>query len=260
MTRHDPTPEARQRADDPPGDESRHGTRHETRQALLDAAEELFAEQGIDGTSLRAITRHAGANVAAIHYYFGSKEGLLQEVFARRLAPLAAERLARLEACGETGDRSPQPGDQSPQPGDKSPQPGDKSPQPGDQSLECILRAFVEPFVELGWRMDHGSSAPHLSGRLMAQVINERGDFLRGALADELRETFERFGSALARAVPHLGRDELIARFNFAIGTLVHSVAGIRLFAEEDAALERSDALVDRLITFLVAGFRAPSS
>ena len=217
-----------------PGNKSRH----ETRQALLDAAEELFAEHGIDGTSLRAITRRAGANVAAIHYYFGSKEGLVQEVFARRLAPLADERLARLAACGE---------------------PGEESLQPGEDHLECILRAFVEPFVELGWRMDHGSSAPHLSGRLMAQVINERGDFLRGALAAELRETFERFGTALARAVPHLDREELIARFNFAIGTLVHSVGGIRLFAEEDAALERSDALVDRLVAFLVAGFRAPA-
>jgi len=209
-----------------------HGTRHDTRDALLDAAEELFAEHGIEGASLRAVTRRAGANVAAVHYYFGSKEGLVQEVFARRLAPLANERLARLDACGP----------------------------PSEETLECILRAFVEPFIELGWRMDRGSSAPHLSGRLMVQVINDRGTFLRGALAAALRETFERFAGALGKALPHLGPDELIARLNFAIGTLVHSVAGIRLFAEEDAALEHSDALADRLIAFLAAGFRAPAT
>lgn len=217
---------------DADGESGGNDSRHETRQALLDAAEELFAEHGIDGASLRSITRRAGANVAAIHYYFGSKEGLVQEVFTRRLAPLSEERLARLDACGA----------------------------PGEQTLECILRAFVEPFVELGWRMDRGSSARHLSGRLMAQVLSEPGDFLRDTLARELRETFDRFGLALAQALPHLGREELVARLGFAIGCLVHSIAGIRLFQEESQALEDSGEVVDRLITFLAAGFRAPAA
>ena len=67
-----------------------------TREDLLDAAERLFALHGVNGTSLRAVTREAGANVAAVHYHFGSKEELLREVFARRLGPVNRRRFG----CG----------------------------------------------------------------------------------------------------------------------------------------------------------------
>ena len=40
---------------------------------ILDAAEELFAQQGFDATSILAVTRQAGMNPAAVHYHFGSK-------------------------------------------------------------------------------------------------------------------------------------------------------------------------------------------
>ena len=49
-----------------------------TRVKLLDAAERLFAQTGIGGTSLRAITSEANTNLASIHYHFGGKEALLQ--------------------------------------------------------------------------------------------------------------------------------------------------------------------------------------
>jgi len=65
----------------------------ERRQAILDVAEALFAENGIAGTSVRSILATAGANVAAVHYHFGSKEKLVEEVFRRR-----AEKIAREQA------------------------------------------------------------------------------------------------------------------------------------------------------------------
>ena len=49
----------------------------ERRQTILDVAETLFAENGIAGTSVRSILATAGANVAAVHYHFGSKEKLV---------------------------------------------------------------------------------------------------------------------------------------------------------------------------------------
>ena len=51
------------------------------RQRLLLAALELFAEQGYAKTSIRRITLAAGANIAAVSYYFGNKEGLYRAVF-----------------------------------------------------------------------------------------------------------------------------------------------------------------------------------
>src|SRR5258708_35903299 len=62
-----------------------------------DAAELLFMEHGFEATSLRSLTAAAGANLAAVHYHFGSKEELFQAVLTRRLDPLNAERIALLE-------------------------------------------------------------------------------------------------------------------------------------------------------------------
>ena len=48
------------------------------RSQILIAAEELFAEKGFDGTSVRDIAHLAGVNLAMISYYFGSKEKLFE--------------------------------------------------------------------------------------------------------------------------------------------------------------------------------------
>lgn len=53
---------------------------HNTRSLLIETAGKLFAENGLEGTSVRAIAEKAGANIAAVNYYFGSKENLYREV------------------------------------------------------------------------------------------------------------------------------------------------------------------------------------
>src|SRR5215207_2732893 len=57
-----------------------------TKQRLLEAAEELFAVKGFDGTSVEDITRQAKANRAAVSFHFGGKERLYIEAvkFAHR--------------------------------------------------------------------------------------------------------------------------------------------------------------------------------
>ncbi|HXD76345.1 MAG TPA: TetR family transcriptional regulator [Puia sp.] len=54
------------------------------REHILSAAEELFAEKGFDGTSVRDIAQRAGVNLAMISYYFGSKEKLLESLIEFR--------------------------------------------------------------------------------------------------------------------------------------------------------------------------------
>lgn len=51
---------------------------------ILLVAEDLFAKNGFDGTSVRDIAQEAGINVAMINYYFGSKEGLLETLVKER--------------------------------------------------------------------------------------------------------------------------------------------------------------------------------
>jgi AcrR family transcriptional regulator len=72
--------------------------RAQTVDHLLDAAERLFGEQGIDAVSLRAINSEAEMNPAAVHYHFGSREALIEAVLERRMAAVMARRAARLDA------------------------------------------------------------------------------------------------------------------------------------------------------------------
>ncbi|MBI2286275.1 MAG: CerR family C-terminal domain-containing protein [Nitrosomonadales bacterium] len=70
----------------------------QTRARLLDAAREVFSQHGFQGATVREICRRAEANVAAVNYHFGSKDGLLAE--ALNFAPLKAMQLANIEAGG----------------------------------------------------------------------------------------------------------------------------------------------------------------
>ena len=63
------------------------------RERILEVAERMFAEHGMSGVGLRAITTEANVNLASIAYHFGSKDGLLEALFAQRAAPIAQERL-----------------------------------------------------------------------------------------------------------------------------------------------------------------------
>jgi TetR/AcrR family transcriptional regulator, regulator of cefoperazone and chloramphenicol sensitivity len=56
------------------------GREDETRMRLLEAAGEIFSSKGFRAATVREITRLAQANLAAIHYHFGSKERLYQAV------------------------------------------------------------------------------------------------------------------------------------------------------------------------------------
>jgi AcrR family transcriptional regulator len=58
---------------------------HGTRERLLEAAGEVFAQHGFRATTVREISRLAHANVAAVNYHFGDKEGLYSEVFKHAL-------------------------------------------------------------------------------------------------------------------------------------------------------------------------------
>lgn len=74
------------------------------RRALIRAGERLFAERGINAVSLREINKAAGQrNASALHYHFGSREGLLHAILTEH-AKIIRER--RFELLAEIGDRA----------------------------------------------------------------------------------------------------------------------------------------------------------
>ena len=199
-----------------------------TRESLMDAAESLFAERGIQAASLRAITEQAKANLAAVHYHFGSKQGLVRAVFSRRLAPLNAERLRRLDLCQAAGG-----------------------------SVEEVLHAFLVPALALAREASHGAF-----GRLMGRAFMEPDDEVREILIEQFSEVFHRFTAALARLLPELPEEEILWRFHFVAGALGHTVACgqlIERFAEGRCPMGGTEDAADHLVTFLAAGLRAPA-
>ncbi len=66
--------------------------RPSTRDKLLDCAEALFGDHGLEGVSLRAINTKAGLSPAALHYHFGSKDALVEALLERRMPALMERR------------------------------------------------------------------------------------------------------------------------------------------------------------------------
>jgi AcrR family transcriptional regulator len=77
----------------------------DTRSRLITAAEQLFAERGIEAVSLREITRASGArNVMALQYHFDDREGLVQAILAKHLPAVDARRTSLLDALQDRGE------------------------------------------------------------------------------------------------------------------------------------------------------------
>lgn len=87
------------------GEQARTARAEQTRAAIVEAALRLFRENGYEATTMRAIAREAGVATGNAYYYFGSKEELIQEFYARNQAEHAAACRPVLHAETELAPR-----------------------------------------------------------------------------------------------------------------------------------------------------------
>ncbi|HQR04415.1 MAG: TetR family transcriptional regulator [Proteobacteria bacterium] len=203
---------------------------------ILDAAERLFMEHGYEATSTRMVTRDAAVNLAAVNYYFGSKEGLMQAVLRRRLDWLNRERLHLLDAA-ETEARG----------------------APLKPSL--IVDYFFGTLLRMGARPETGGQTFQ---RLLGRTHTEPAAFISTFLASEYADVVNRYKSALCRALPDVPREEIVWRFHFMLGATAYAITGtdsLQLITdwkmEEDVQVQ-AQKLLARLMSFLLGGLRAP--
>jgi len=79
-------------------------TTEPTRERILAAAEELFATHGVDGVSLREITRVSGTrNTVGLQYHFKDRNGVLRAILTKHLVDVDARRHALLDQCESDG-------------------------------------------------------------------------------------------------------------------------------------------------------------
>lgn len=72
-----------------------------TKQRLLEAGEHLFARKGIDGVTIRELIRRAGQrNESALHYHFGSRDGLVTAILRSHQVDVDASMDAELDQRG----------------------------------------------------------------------------------------------------------------------------------------------------------------
>jgi len=201
-----------------------------TKDRILSAAEELFAQQGFASTSLRQVTSRADVNIAAVNYHFGSKENLVNEVFRRRMDDMSRQRLAALQRAVEA--------------------------HPGE--LEPILAAFVEPALAMA-QDRHGGGA---FIRVIARAYAESNDSLRKFLSDQYGHVLRDFAKALAGCMPGLGKEALYWRLDFLSGALTYAMADFGLIKRPAGVSEAThrQRAAKALIRFAAAGFQADAS
>jgi AcrR family transcriptional regulator len=201
----------------------------DTRSRILDAAEELFGERGLDRVSIRAITRQAKVNLAAINYHFGSKDDLIAAVFERRVVPVNEARLAALDRVEKSaGKRVPK--------------------------LEAILEAFIRPALQSSLKAPKGGTA---FSKLFGRCLSEPSPEVEALLKSQFEPLVERMESVLRKALPHLSRADIYWRMKFTYGALHHWLLTKDKFRPDWMQDVDVETQTLKLISFAAAGFRA---
>jgi AcrR family transcriptional regulator len=192
-----------------------------TRQKILDTAERLFAQKGYAATSIRQIIAKAGVNLAAIHYHFGTKEDLLDELVTRKAGSVNSERLALLEAAKKSANGRP-------------------------LKVEEILEALLRPMATLARQDDQ---FVRLMGRLYAEGL------MPHLAKKHFHEVMKKFMGALREVLPHIPEQEFLWRVHFMMGAMAHTLCGTpeQVLGVSAGFHDR----IDRLKRFLSAGLRA---
>jgi AcrR family transcriptional regulator len=147
----------------------------------MDAAERLFAERGIDAVSLRTINAEAGYSVAALHYHFATRDGLIRALLERAQPRMFAQRAAMIVAL--SAEESP--------------------------TLEGIVAALVMPLTA-GMLEDFPASVAKL--RFLVRLSFDRSPYL----ARTIEESFALFRPLLRRSLPQVDERTLTRRWRFA--------------------------------------------
>jgi AcrR family transcriptional regulator len=200
---------------------------------VLESAVALFAERGFSEVTVREIADAAGANPAAINYYFGGKERLIRQVIRSVFAPLNAQRLTALAAATN-----------------------------GDHPLtaEAVVRALVEPTVHACM---HGTGPERHYARILLHTFALRQPFVDDAMSEQIDSMPAAFVDALSRALPGATRGRIFWHYDFMIGSLLHILMdgsrGYRLRRVSDGAANTASAIdiIEELVAFITAGLSA---
>jgi AcrR family transcriptional regulator len=195
---------------------------------VLETAERLCGERGLESVSIRDIAREAGVSISVIYHHYGSKGNLLRTILQTRLAELGVIRGAIFAELEE-------------------------QPRP---ELRKILYAIFAPMVQL--RAPGAGREPTVQFLARALVttlpeLKEEGD----ATVRELKRVVE----LLERALPDLSHAEICWRLHFTFGIehMTHwDDARLAIMSGGDCDGGSIDDVIERAIDYAEAAFLAP--
>ncbi|WP_313618535.1 TetR family transcriptional regulator [Agrobacterium sp.] len=207
------------------------------RDRIIAAARAVFIEQGFDLATVREITLRADVNVAAINYYFGSKDELISEVLSIMMEPYTSARIAALEACQSAA-------------------------QPGTPTLQGVAEALVRPMVQFS--RDAVGDRPLI--RMIQQVRSRPREITTRFFLRRVDPAVFRFIDAFSHAVPTLERRDVFWRYNFAIGSVMqvltdsdHATYRLKNLSGGLCDTDDDEQIIAQLTAFVCAGFLAPA-
>lgn len=204
----------------------------DTRDAIVQAALNLFAKHGVDGVSLRQIVGAAGqANPSAVHYHFQSKEGLVAAVLQhvqKQLLPLQQQAIDSM----------------------------DEAQRLGTLDVREVMRLWVTPMVLMYSSSDQGRRGIRFMSRLTWQPQNMGQDQLIGCSVEHMNRVCEH----LAHLIPGKTKERLFFLTVVTTANLLHSMSDASLLGRQtvlglsEMFRDRPFELIDWMIDYMAAG------
>jgi AcrR family transcriptional regulator len=197
-----------------------------TRQLLIEAAAQVFAQRGFKAASVREICTLAGANVAAVNYHFGDKDSLYAEVLKYSL------RCAREKYPPDMGLGR-------------------------DASWEERLRAFIHAFLLRIF--DDGPQACH--GQLLSREMIEPTKALDGLVDEEMRPMAHQLQTIIRGLLGPDASDEMVRRSGMSVISQIvfyHHCRPVtqRLFPRLQFTPKEINHLADHITEFSLAALK----
>ena len=200
--------------------------RADRKQAILLAAEKLFAQRGYHAVTIRQIADEAAVPLALVGYYYGQKHELFHAIFAHWNRTIE-ERLQALRSVAADA--------------------------PDDDALRLIIEAFTGPVLRLR-SSSEGEYYALLVARELYHALEETDRVLR-AYFDPMAHAFI---DALHQRLPHANRAQVAWAYQFSLGALLHHLSDERIVRLSKGQCDPRDPVGGQmLVSFIVGGIRA---
>jgi AcrR family transcriptional regulator len=197
------------------------------RQNILEAAERLCGEFGLEAVSVRDIAAAANVNLSAVNYYYGSRINLLVTILRIRGAEIEQARNELL----------------------------DKAAQADPLDLREIVRAMLTPLAR--WRTPGSNRQAAL--QFLSRALTAATPELKSQIDVGVAQ-FRRIIDLLQRVLPNVSREELCWRFHFMMSIEhmnVWDAERLQILSEGICRTEDGKESLERAVDFAVAGFLA---